>query len=415
MNTAASSLDLRLPRGLLDPCLDLPPAGDDGLVAVRLGQRDGWVTAITPLTAPAKAPPLALTPLVEPHAHLDKCFTAAGYPNGSGTMAEAMALNHQEHQVRGREEVLERAERALQRAWRQGLRAIRSHIDSGGPAALPSWEALLELRQRWAGRLEVQLVALAPLDQWATAEGRDLAGWLAGQGGLLGGVIGPPYGFGAGEVPGIEALLQLAEQLGCGVDLHVDEADHDPGRGVAQVAAAALRLGTTVPITCSHASSMALLPQASQERFADRLAAAAITVVALPLTNAWLLGRRPDHTPLVRPLAPIRTLQRCGVTVAVGADNVQDPWFPGGDFDPLELLRFSTVLAQLHPWRRHGLAPLTTAAAAVLGLPWDGVLRCGGPADLVVLEARSWSELLARTPRRRVLRGGEWLDQAEEA
>ena len=108
-------------------------------------------------------------------------------------------------------------------------------------------------------------------------------------------------------------------------------------------------------------------------------------------------------------MAPIRQLQAAGVTVAVGGDNVQDAWFPGGDFDPVELIRFATVGSQLLPWQRAGLAPLTTAPARLLNLEWDGVLRIGGPADLVVLAARSWTEVLARNPQRRVMRGGSWL------
>jgi len=358
--------------------------------------------------------PLALTPLVEPHAHLDKCFTATAFPNWDGTMAAALALNQAEHQQRSQAGVRQRAERALQRAWRQGLRAIRSHIDSVGPGARPSWDALLELRRQWADRLELQLVALAPVAHWATPEGAQLARWVAGHGGLLGGVIGPPYGAGPADRQALEALLAQAEQLGIGVDLHVDEADRQPGRGVTLVAATARRLGTTVPITCSHASSLALLAERAQRRLAEQLAAAGIAVVALPTTNAWLLGRRPGRTPLLRPQAPIQELQLAGVAVAVGGDNVQDPWFPGGDFDPIELLRGCVAVSHLHPWRRLGLAPFTTAAARVLGLAWDGVLRCGAPADLVVLAASSWPELLARSPRRRVLRGGIWLEPADD-
>jgi cytosine deaminase len=67
---------------------------------------------------------------------------------------------------------------------------------------------------------------------------------------------------------------------------------------------------------------------------AERMALHNIRVVALPLTNGWLLGRQDFATPLRRPLAPIRQLQRAGVCVAVGGDNVQDPWFPAGNFDP---------------------------------------------------------------------------------
>jgi len=134
-----------------------------------------------------------------------------------------------------------------------------------------------------------------------------------------------------------------------------------------------------------------------------------VSVVALPLTNLWLLGRRPESTPLLRVQTPLRSLQRAGVRVAVGADNVQDPWYPGGDFDPLEVLRLAPLTSHLDPALREGLAPFTTEPARMLGLAWDGVVRVGAPADLLLLAADSWGELLARSPQRRVLRAGHWL------
>jgi len=412
------SLDLRLPRGLLDPRLVSGFGADaDGLVPLRITVSGACIKAIEPL--PLQAPdavqalPLALTPLVEPHAHLDKAFSGDAFPNREGTMAAALAANQQEYAVRTADQVAERAGRALERAWRNGVRAIRSHVDSVGPGAQPSWDALLEARQRWSGRVELQLVALAPMAHWLSPEGEALARRVAAAQGLLGGVIGPPYGQGrsrrAADREALLALLDLAERLGCGVDLHVDESAAHPGVGVDLVARGVLEQRRAVPITCSHASSMALLPPRACDQLAERLAAADIAVVALPTTNFWLLGRAAGRTPCCRPLAPIRSLQRAGVRLAIGGDNVQDPWYPGGDFDAVELLRWSAPLCQLMPWQRLGLAPFSTAAAAVLDLAWDGVLRVGGPADLVLLGAGTWGELLARPPQRRVLRAGQWL------
>jgi cytosine deaminase len=173
------------------------------------------------------------------------------------------------------------------------------------------------------------------------------------------------------------------------------------------------RRGGGPPITCSHAASMGMLPEGACQRLAETMADLSLSVVALPTTNLWLLGRRRGATPRLRAQAPIRQLQGAGVRVAVGGDNVQDPWFPGGDFDPLALLRFAAVASHVVPWQRQGLAPFGSAGAALLGLDWDGVLRLGGPADLVVVGAHSWEELLARDPQRRVLRGGRWLPPPE--
>ena len=408
----SSLAPLRIPRCLLDPLARLPPADAEGLVRVELEHRGGRITALR--SAPDRgAAPLALTPPVDPHVHLDKAFTASAYPNPSGTMAGALAANLRELEQRQAGQVLARAELALDRAWRHGLRGLRSHVDSLGPPV--GWDGLQDLRRRWAGRLDLQLVALAPLPHWGMAAGEALARQVAADGGLLGSVVGPPYAATGADAARLEGLLALAERVGCGIDLHIDENDAAPAHGVrALVRLLERRGGCRVPITCSHATGLALLPPASLARLAERLAEAGVAVVALPLTNLWLLGKREGTTPLQRPQAPIQQLQAAGVRVAMGSDNVQDPWYPGGDFDPVELLRLAPLLSHQLPWRRRGLTPFTTEASRLLDLPWDGVLREGSPADLLVLGASSWGDLLARPPRRRVLRAGQWLPPPDQ-
>jgi len=406
---------LRLPRCLLDPAAALPPADADGLVAVHLSLRGGHLTEIRACgAAEAAGPlPLALTPLVEPHAHLDKAYSVQRHPNREGTLAGALRANLEEAAERDREAVQVRAERALERAWRQGLRAIRSHIDSHGAAGEAGWEALADLRRRWAGRVELELVALVPVGTWRTPEGLALAERAVGAGGLLGGVLGGPFPLARTDGEDLEALLALAERHGCGVDLHIDESDVQHGEGVRLLVRRLRRRGGGPPVTCSHAASMGLLPERDCQRLAEAMADLDLGVVALPTTNLWLLGRRRGATPRLRAQAPIHQLQAAGVCVALGGDNVQDPWFPGGDFDPLSLLRFAAIASHVVPWQRQGLAPFGRAGARLLGLDWDGVLRVGGPADLVVLGAESWPELLARDPQRRVLRDGRWLPPPE--
>jgi cytosine deaminase len=402
---------LRLPRALLDPgAVALPAADAEGLVTVVLAQREGRITDLR-AAEPSVDAPLALTPPVEPHAHLDKAFTFHRFPNREGTIAGALAANRRESEERQAAAVLERGERALERAWRHGMRAVRSHADGIGAAAEATWEALGTLRSRWADRVELQRVALVPIRHWSTPEGAALAARVAAGGGLLGGVLGNPYASGTEDGEAMLALLRLAERHGCGIDLHVDESDSQPGHGVGLVCRLRREHRIEVPLTCSHAASMGLLPDRPLRRLAEAMAAAGVGVVALPATNLWLLGRRPGRTPWRRPQAPIRQLQEAGVTVAVGGDNVQDPWFPGGDFDPIALLRFCLPASHLAPWLRTGLAPFTSAAARLMGLAWDGVLRPGSPADMIVLEARNWPELLAGANRRRVLRSGSWLPE----
>jgi len=417
-------LRLLLPRCLLDPGpvrsgRGLPAGDREGLLAVELTLAEGRIRAIRALAeADPSGPerlPLALPPLLEPHAHLDKAFSWGSHPNPEGTMAGALAANTSEAISRTAVQVLERGERALEQAWRHGLRGIRSHIDSGGPQEQPSWEALLELRRRWRGRMALQLVALVPLAHWSTPAGEALAARLAAATGpecglLLGGVLGPPFAEGYRHGEQLRQLLRLAERHGLGIDLHLDESDRQPGLGLRLLLRELRAVPVTVPITCSHCCSLALLPEAAQRRLAAAMAQRDLAVVALPSTNLWLLGRHRGLTGPTRPIAPLRLLQQEGVVCAVGGDNVQDPWYPGGDFDPIDLLRLALPALQLAPWQRQGLMPFSSASARLMGLSWDGVLREGSPADLLVLGATSWSELLARPPQRRVLRAGQWLE-----
>ena len=164
---------LAIPRGLLDPALALGEPDGEGLVRVRIQQREGRITGLVPHAGPEPAGgiPLALTPLVEAHAHLDKAFTAPEHSNASGTMEEAMVVNRREAGQRTAEGVHNRAERALDQAWRYGLRAMRSHVDSLGPWSETCWEVLSSLRQRWAGRVELELVALVPIQHWLSEAG----------------------------------------------------------------------------------------------------------------------------------------------------------------------------------------------------------------------------------------------------
>jgi cytosine deaminase len=57
---------------------------------------------------------------------------------------------------------------------------------------------------------------------------------------------------------------------------------------------------------------------------------------------------------------------------------------------------------------------ISRQGAALLHLAWDGVLRQGAPADLVIHPGRDSVEVVSRPAfGRRVLRAGRWLTQAE--
>ncbi len=401
-----------VPRGLvcLAENIEEPRVTSEGLCPLKIGWEAGRISSIGLIDDLEAFPSNLLLPrLLEPHAHLDKAFTWRKFPNLLGRYNNALELNLKEFQTRTFSSVRERAKNALFLALRHGVRALRSHVDSIGPSSEASWEVLLDLRKEWKSFIDLQLVALVPLEYWSTRQGEILAARVASCGGLFGGVFAPPFN-GNNDNSRLIKLLKLANKFGCAIDLHIDESQINPAAGLQQLIHALKQLKITVPITCSHSSSMGLLPSNRLRRLAEQLEIYGVNVIALPLTNAWLLGRNARATSCKRPLAPIQQLQQAGVTVAVGGDNVQDPWFPIGNFDPIALMAYALPIAQLAPWQRLGLAPFTTSAAYLMGLDWDGTIKLGSPADLLVLEADSWVGALAAPPSRKVLVAGRWLD-----
>ncbi len=402
-----------VPRGLVGFTPGIVDASitSDGLCPISLKLEDGLISDIQILQNQAKPlSKLVLPRLVEVHAHIDKAFTWSNFPNLDGTYQGALEANFSQHQIRTVDEVLSRAERSIYIGLKNGIRAMRTHIDSFSLDANQIWEGLIELRKKWKASIELEFVALAPLDYWGTNQGKVFGKMVAVQGGLLGGVIVPPFNRKV-TLESLGVMVGLANDLGCGIDLHIDETDQEPAAGLKLLLQVLDKENIQIPITCSHLSSLGLLPHSFLMGLAERLAKHQVNVIALPLTNGWLLNHDRRITPIQRPLAPIHQLQLAGVNVAIGSDNVQDSWFPIGNLDPLSLIAFTMPLAQLAPWQRLGLSPFTTSSARVMKLQWDGVFRKGSPADLVLLDVSSWSQALSVLPNRKVMINGEWFKE----
>ena len=139
-----------------------------------------------------------------------------------------------------------------------------------------------------------------------------------------------------------------------------------------------------------------------------RVSEAGISVVSLPMCNAYLQDRRSGRTPRWRGVTLLHEMKARGIPVAVASDNTRDPFYAYGDLDPIEVFREAVRFIHLdHPvadWP----AAVSRDAAAILGRPDMGTVAPQGPADLVLFRARTWTELLSRPQSdRTVLRSGK--------
>ena len=410
---ASGRVDVLVPRCLIGEGASVLGIKVDfeGLCSLQVEWRHGKICSIKGLKDASKVPNEILLPrFSEPHAHLDKAFSWSRAPNYKGSYQEALVANLNDYKSRSQGQLLFSVEKSLNLALVNGIRAIRSHIDSFGENVMRDWDLLEDIRKKWRDKIFLQFVALVPLEFWQTYEGELLAQRVALNGDLLGGVIAPPFNK-KKTIKSLLHLVQLANRLNCDIDLHIDESQSCPAAGVKLLLEVLGRIKNEISITCSHLSSMALLRDKSISNLAKEMAEKKLNVVALPLTNSWLLGRNERSTSIKRPLAPIFQLQKAGVVVSVGGDNVNDAWFPFTNFDPINLMAFSMPIAHLAPWDRLGLSPFTSSAASILNLQWDGVLQKGSPADFVLLDSNSWVKALSERPKRRVVVNGEFLNE----
>lgn len=386
MNPAADRLPLTV-TGLRNARLV-----DGSLVDIDIA--DGIVAAVrTADGGPATAGALDVdgmllfTAGVEPHAHLDKALIAdrvdASYTDLATGISEwqAYARHCDEH------DFYSRAKAAALAYLANGVTAIRTHVEvfaSSDPQV--AVRALVRLRRDLAGLLELQLVVLA---RQHIADSQIAAAIRAGAD-LVG---GSPH-TAADPDAELERLLSIARAEGVGVDFHADERLDAGSLTVARLAAAVSANPLAGTATASHCVSLGLLEPPVLAEVAGSLAAAGVGVITLPHTNLFLQGRNwPVATP--RGTAPVRALLAAGVTVAAGADNLQDTLTPIGSTDPLSNAALLTVTAAIGV--EDALTAVTSAGRAVLGLPAAGP-DAGSVADFLAVRAPNVSAALTAPP-----------------
>ncbi len=357
---------------------------------------------------------LTVAAMAEPHAHLDKALTAEMVPNPDGDLmgaitawsaaASAGAITH--------ETIVERASAAIELLLVHGVTAVRSHANVLASTGASAVIALREAADAYRGLIDVEIVALTgmPMVGPDGAGGRKALTEALEVGVDL--VGGTPHLQPAGtEADSIALAIEAASEAGIGIDLHVDEMLDPTMLTLRDLARQVIDTGFEHPVTASHCVTLGMQSPETQAAVAAEVAEAGISVVPLPQTNLFLQGRdNPTATP--RGLTAIKALQDAGVTVAAGADNVQDPFNLVGRSDPLETASLLVMAAHQLPDTAYEL--VSNQPRSVLGLA-PVTFAVGDPADLVAIDAPSVRGAIADAPMsRRVFRRGVLVASADQ-
>ena len=383
---------------------DVRVRGIEGPVDVRVA--DGRIAEIAPGLVVGKDVPTidgggrpVLPGLVEPHLHLDKAMLGPG----DGTLDGAVSATAEAKERFTHDDVVTRAEDVLRRAIRHGTTLVRTPVDVDPTVGLTSIDALLEVKRRWAGVVELQVVAF-PQEGIAGRPGTyDLLVEAMQRGAdVIGGCS-----YAEDDVEGcrehVRTVFDLAERFDVDIDVHADFArgPDDPRQDLAEyVAAVTTERGWGGRTTIGHVTTMAGLPDERRRRLVGALADAGVGLVVLPPTDLYLQGRA----------APVAELLDAGVATALSSNNVRNAFTPFGTVD---LLDVTMLAAHTQPFGTpEGLDRLldlaTSGAASILNEPGHD-LAPGSRADLVVLDAPGadhHTALLDRAPRRYVISAG---------
>ncbi|MEY2416605.1 MAG: cytosine/creatinine deaminase [Ilumatobacteraceae bacterium] len=334
---------------------------------------------------------ILLPAFAEPHAHLDKAFLAERVENPTGDLLGAIMAMEAARGSITLADTIDRAERAARLLAANGCTAIRSHVDLTLAAGLISVEALIDVRDRLRGLVEIQVAALCA---WPSIgpEGANQRALMREAMAMGIDVVGGCPHLETDPAAANDGFLTLAAEGELPIDLHTDETLNPSMIALEDLAERVVATGFAHPVAASHCVTLILQSEYRQREIADKVAVAGISVIALPHTNLFLLGRE-CQVAMPRGVTAVRALRTAGVNIAAGADNLQDPFNPVGRADPLETAGLMIMTAHVLP--RDALEMISTNARQAMGL---------GPCDdRVAVRASTVREAIAFAPADRQL------------
>lgn len=335
--------------------------------------------------------------LVESHIHLDKALIADRLPNKSGTLQEALSVTAQLKSTFTKEDVAERAERALQMIIKRGTTHIRTHAEFDPSGGFHGFETIMELKEKYKDFVDMQVVAF-PQEGIIKSPGTEEMMYRAMEMGadVVGGI---PYND-TDAKDHLDIVFKIAKEFDKDIDLHQDFKDDAEGQTIEMVCRKVIEEGYIGRLSVGHLTSLGALPDEKLKPIIELMAEAQINVMSLPMTDLHLGGRH-DEFNVRRAVTPIRKLRDGGVNVVLATNNIRNPFTPYGNGDLMQVAMLAVPVAHLGGADDLPtvLPMITTGPAKALKLVDYGIAE-GNDATLVLLDSVRYQEAVIDIPDR---------------
>jgi cytosine/creatinine deaminase len=391
-----------------------------------VGIEDGFITQLQPeIASTAKLEldangQLAIPAFVNGHLHACKSFwreplskLELGEHFDFTNMGARFAAISEVKRHYTPEEVATRAEKSILMALRHGTCAIRLFADVDSDAGLRALEGLLQIREKYRDVLTVQVVAFPQNGVFRARASTEslLLQALEMDIDALGGIpwLEPSE---KSQKAHVDLILGLAKKHDLDAHFVLDDTEDPTSRSAEYVAARTIELGLQSRVHGTQANALAYYDDAHAARVIRLIQEAGMTIfsnahVALVTTNL-------RHQPAPRGMTRVRELLAAGVPVATAQDDIDNPYYPFGRNDLLEVAQYMAHLGQF-AWGDEidtVLEMVTNVPAKVMKLEHYG-LAVGCKANVLILNAANWRDAVHyQSEKSFVIVGGKFVSRA---
>jgi cytosine/creatinine deaminase len=335
--------------------------------------------------------------LIESHIHLDKALIANRLPNKSGTLAEAIAVTGKLKPTFTKEDVEERARKALMMLIKNGTTHIRTHSEFDPSQGFTGFETVMKLKKEFKHLVDIQVVAF-PQEGIYKAPGTEEMMYKAMDMGadVVGGI---PYNDSPAKEH-IDLVFEIAKKYDKPIDFHQDFKDDADGITIEYICEKTIKEGFEGRVSVGHLTALGALPKEKLIPIIEVMSRAKINVMSLPATDLHLGGRKDEYN-VRRAVTPVRALRDGGVNMCLATNNIRNAFTPYGNGDLMQIAMLSIPVSHLGGADDLPtvLPMITTNPAKALGLK-DYGLEVGKNADMVLLDTKVVNDAIIDIPDR---------------